>query len=508
MEEIVSCSFSNNIDQILPPYYYSPYYYLHLHSILLPRKSYKKSRLFIYLQKAFTEVKRLHTRIEGRCVTTRRVYVELVHFLVRHHDSMIIQMDDVLECYFNDIPTALFHDQIVAFELINLCLTHRDFFRRHTRVLSAYFPNVFKLLAWWPCSFLEEACEIVQLIANDNNFMEVFHAVLDLPTLCALLQLKRTIGLEDNVAMERKLGVPVQPHHNAMFSFLTREKAGGGETIDRMSEVHGLLGRLGAHPRVRYASEIVPAMLMSLFSMLEDEGNGEEGGGFEKAVVIRHLFPVMLERCFILYPKSDNTVSELLEIFAQNVRRVTTMLPEVVVEHKDEVLSFLSHVHTMDSSFLSLLCSVVWCIGEHAPSPHTPNHQHVTAFYENLETMLYEASSGIETSTNILGKPEVITALMSAMSKLAAYSQELIPRAVVGLTKVCVVRKDTLSWLSVADRLSVTSYAREMVNVLQKPKMAPLVMCHRETQGTWHLGADLGLPMSVRVLSKHAEVTG
>lgn len=449
-------------------------------------------------QKAFVEVKRLHSRIESKPVTTRRVYVELIQFCIRHHDSMVVQIDDVMELYFKEIPVKLYTNQIVAFEMLDLCLKNREFFQTKSKILSMYFPNIFKLLAWWPCSFLTEACELIEVFANEDNLLETFHSILDLPTLSALLYLKHNRKLDDQDQLEKTLGTPLKSYFNAMFSFFLREKSGGGETIDKLSELHSALELLGSNPRIRYTSDIVPAMLLSFFNVLESS---------KQTNVIKNMFPVILERSYQLYPSND-VMHEILEIFADNLKRITKISPHVIGLYQEEINTFLSQIYSTTNKISPVLCSVIWCVGEYACSDENCSRQQVSDYYETLETLLYEASSvfGLTTS-NILVCPIVITSLVSALSKLAAYSQELIPRAVVSLTKICTARKKgnmQSSSISLGDALAVTTFTLEMINLLQKPKVAPAILCRNGKKEPWHLQVESSLTMKVRVLAEHA----
>ena len=75
---------------------------------------------------------------------------------------MMVQIDDVLDIYFRHIPSKLFTSQSTAFEVYELCLKNSEFFRTKTKILIKYMPNLFRFAAWWPCNFLEEACEILR----------------------------------------------------------------------------------------------------------------------------------------------------------------------------------------------------------------------------------------------------------------------------------------------------------------------------------------------------------
>ena len=86
---------------------------------------------------------------------------------------MMVQIDDVLDIYFRHIPSKLFTSQSTAFEVYELCLKNSEFFRTKTKILIKYMPNLFRFVAWWPCNFLEEACEILSIFVNPQTAAEV-----------------------------------------------------------------------------------------------------------------------------------------------------------------------------------------------------------------------------------------------------------------------------------------------------------------------------------------------
>ena len=140
---------------------------------------------------------------------------------------MMVQVEDILETYFKYIPSKLYTSQVTAFEAYELCLRNIDFFtntisaatvdsssvtprsgRGGGGVLSKYTPNLFRFLAWWPCNFLEEACELLPALiigggrSSEQAAAEVLHLVLDLPCLAAALQLQHHKLLDDQERLQ------------------------------------------------------------------------------------------------------------------------------------------------------------------------------------------------------------------------------------------------------------------------------------------------------------------
>ena len=443
-------------------------------------------------QKVYVEIKRLYRRIEHNPLSARRVFVALIQFFIKHHVDMLLHVDDVLVVYFRDVPTKFYQNQTAALELLTLCIKNSEYFKTKTDILGKYFPNILKLIAWWPCTFLEEASELIEIFLNPSNCSEVFHAILDLPCLSALLYLKSEKILEDNNKLEEVLSIPIKPYFKAMFLFILRETSGGAETIDKLTELHNSLAALDTNPLVKYVSDIVPVLLLTYFDVMA-EINDENA--------FRNVFPVILERVYQLYPRNERQ-NEILDILSEQVEFISRIAVDVVSLNYQEILQFFTLVHTSSFRMKCMITSVVWCIGENASNDYCSNIQ-VTVLYETLETLVYESSQSINSHTNALAHPEVVSSLIAALSKLAAFSQELIPRAIMCLTKISTQQYDDSSrqLLPSSTLLAVTTYAQEMLHILQKPKAAPSILCDIEKRVPWHLDADASLLMKIHVLS-------
>lgn len=51
------------------------------------------------------------------------------------------------------------------------------------------------------------------------------------------------------------------PFYRPMFNFFTRGEGGHGDTINRLSAFHEILGDMSQHPRIIVCSQIVPVLL-------------------------------------------------------------------------------------------------------------------------------------------------------------------------------------------------------------------------------------------------------
>jgi len=79
-------------------------------------------------------------------------------------------------------------DPLVAMETVWFCLRNKASILTHTNVFSLYFHSLLKILAWHPMETLTEMDELLPTFVGPNTFLELFHSLLDLPLLTAVLE--------------------------------------------------------------------------------------------------------------------------------------------------------------------------------------------------------------------------------------------------------------------------------------------------------------------------------
>ena len=67
----------------------------------------------------------------------------------------------------------LYFSPEVAFEVVNYCCEHTKKLQQSTNIFSKYFPNIFKVLAWFPRTFLREFMELLPAMISEKTYMEV-----------------------------------------------------------------------------------------------------------------------------------------------------------------------------------------------------------------------------------------------------------------------------------------------------------------------------------------------
>jgi len=365
-------------------------------------------------------------------------------------------------------------------------LKNKEFFKLHPEVLVKYVPNLFRFAAWWPCNFMEEICEILSLILNQSTAAEILHLILDLPCLAALLQLSHDGFIEDPVKLGERLKTDLPPYSKALFNFILRDKLMGVETIDKIPELHRLLGEFSQDPLVKYVTDILPPLLVTYMSIIEELDSEE---------VYKKIFPILIERTYQLFPV-DAEHSKILEIFGSEIKSIAEWYPEVISLHSGEIISFLTLFRNSTSVQKSsnIVNAVLHAIGD---SVSAMDNAILSSFYDTIEELAYEALNGMNSNKEyILSSMEILQSLLATISKIAAHAQEHIQRAVVCLNKVVSFGADSPLFVN------LKSYAQELTNTLNRPQVAPAILCKRSGVVPWHLTGDSSLMLKIHVLSQ------
>jgi hypothetical protein len=90
--------------------------------------------------------------------------------------------------YFGQVLTAKFNDLGVAYGTIEFLLGNTEMLMNATNIFSKYVPNLLKILAWSPMTFVAEFLQLLPACISPTTASEVLHSLFDLPCLSATLQ--------------------------------------------------------------------------------------------------------------------------------------------------------------------------------------------------------------------------------------------------------------------------------------------------------------------------------
>ncbi|XP_046569666.1 AP-5 complex subunit zeta-1-like [Haliotis rubra] len=449
-----------------------------------------------HVPRVHQEVKRLYARVSSEAQYAP-IVLQILQFFVNHSSAVVHDPGDTYLHYFRNVLGRNFHDPGVAFDTIRFILRNLETLCHTTKVLSSFFPNILKILAWHPRTFVSEFTEILPALMSPATAMEVFHTVLDLPCVTAALEViekaKKIEHLGQGSTGDAEPSNSVEafqhPFYRPLFSFVTRYDGGHGDTIDKLSSLHNILSDMKALPRVVVCSQTVPVLVRVWFSVVLEEVDVEFAG---------QLLPVMLERSSLLYaiPEFQNDIRRLL---SENLVALLRKYPSIVNNQYQEISTFLMGTRDF-SDREAIFSNLVWCVGELCSLHHDPGctADLIAKYYETLEAMTYEVS-GLLLSAEHRSEvsPKIVSVLISAIAKLSTRCQDLIPRAILCLTKVA--KQHYNNAVDPEGSEALVSRAHELINLLKLPNFASVVLNPAADidSGRWHRD-NTALPIILR----------
>ncbi|XP_046362626.2 AP-5 complex subunit zeta-1-like [Haliotis rufescens] len=449
-----------------------------------------------HVPRVHQEVKRLYARVSSEAQYAP-IVLQILQFFVNHSSAVVHDPGDTYLHYFRNVLGRNFHDPGVAFDTVRFILRNLETLCHRTKVLSSFFPNILKILAWHPRTFVDEFTEILPALMSPTTAMEVFHTVLDLPCLTAALEVIEKakkiehLGQGPTGDSEPSNSVEAFQHsfYRPLFSFVTRYDGGHGDTIDKLSSLHNILSDMKSYPRVVVCSQAVPVLVRVWFSVVLEEVGAEFAG---------QLLPVMLERSSLLYtiPEFQNDIRRLL---SENLVALLRKYPSIVNSQYLEISTFLMGTRNFTDRE-AIFSNLVWCVGELCSLHHDPSctADLIAKYYETLEAMTYEVS-GLLLSAEHRSEvsPKIVSVLISAIAKLSTRCQDLIPRAILCLTKVA--KQHYNNAVDPEGGEALVSRAHELINLLKLPNFASVVLNPAADIdcGRWHRD-NTALPIILR----------
>ncbi|KAL1480997.1 hypothetical protein MTO96_050562, partial [Rhipicephalus appendiculatus] len=120
-----------------------------------------------------------------------------------------------------------------------------------------------QIFAWSPQQFKSQFLSIVPAFISAKSVVEVFHSLVDLPSLtAALLHEREMMGVPEGARAKRQSSVHIGSEvHKSMLKFVLRDISGIGDTFDGVAKFHSLIADQVNHPKVIRCSEHAPDLL-------------------------------------------------------------------------------------------------------------------------------------------------------------------------------------------------------------------------------------------------------
>ncbi|XP_077993899.1 AP-5 complex subunit zeta-1-like [Glandiceps talaboti] len=461
----------------------------------------------------FPTIKRVYSQISDN-MDYPRVHLVLIQFFLNHvkktfyhlntiklntGESMMYDCQQSLDAFFGQLLTIHYCKPSSAFDIVMFLQDNLELLCLHTKCMEKYFPNILKILAWNPRTYLTEFVDILPSMVSPNTAIEVFHTLVDLPCMTAALEvmqrasrfdLSSPMGGELLIVPGGSIEAYLTPINKPLFHFITRAKAGHGDTIDRLNVLHRLVSDMRLHPRVTVCGQAVSILLHLYFQTVVEHATFD---------LICKLLPVMLERSAEIYG-SENYKKDIRRVLADNLCTIFKLHPGLIFEVRSDLMDFIDGLRNVTGRE-DFFIHMVWIIGEYCSSTYddrcTP--EIISKYYESLETLCYEISMSIHATS---GQPHysirLLTVLMSAVAKLASRCQDLIPRVLLCLSKIA--QQQRKSDIEEENKLVVTDRANELVNLLKLPNVASIILSPAADleSGRWHTDNNTSIPMMLQ----------
>ncbi|XP_048576058.1 AP-5 complex subunit zeta-1 isoform X2 [Nematostella vectensis] len=435
-------------------------------------------------------------RLYGRITTDmsmgkwKRVMLPVVQFFLNHGEAVVFDAEPACKMLFGNFVSAYYFSAPFAFDVVMFCLNNMEKLCLSTSIFIKFFPNLLKILAWFPRTFLMEFLELLPVMMSEDSAVEVFHSLLDLPCLSAAM------CTSWNARAKSSSDVPstkltsadsfLDSKYKPLFSFILRPEAGHGDTISKLVVLHELLADMVEHPRVMVSSQIVTPLLSTYFKVLMSEAD---------CSIVSRLVPVILERSVLIY-NVQNCDIHIRRILAEQLILIFQTYPSLIATHQPDITEFIAGMKNLGLDKQNFFINLVWSIGEYASASYYKGCTvpMIVQYFESLEALTYEivmqSSPG---KVPFTGK--LISVLMTTLAKLASRCQDLVQRAILCCSKIVRTKPEMLTDPGCYQDLLIRS--QELINLLKLPNVAPVVLNPQPdwVTGRWHSDRNASLPL-------------
>ncbi|NXS14721.1 AP5Z1 protein, partial [Neodrepanis coruscans] len=429
-----------------------------------------------YVYRTVSLLRILHSRICGDA-TYARALLPIAQFFLNHSKLAAVDSDAICKHLFVDIPAQLFHNPSLAFEFVQFCKDNSQLFTNTSSLFRQSFPNLFKFLAWNSPPLISEFVDLLPFLLDAGTAIEIFHLLLDLPCLTAALDIQlRAAALPTS---EKATSDPAvkpatcleafrHPLYKSTFQYLLRTKSAPEDAPDSLIPLRQLLGSLASSPRVVQCAETVPVLLELFFRVVAEFADGS---------LINQLVVLLLQRSDHLY-EIPAFKDDVYRVLSSQLAVLCKLHPALVVELSTEILEFSGTVTNIQNKE-PIFTHMVWAIGEYLSVSYDKRCtvEQITRFFETLEAVLFEITQLRPLASTPSCAPRAISVLMATLTKLAARSQDLIPRVSMFLSKMrTFVQSPAVTSIYCEEDLEeLLIRATELMNLLKMPSVAQFV---------------------------------
>ncbi|XP_062999327.1 AP-5 complex subunit zeta-1 [Elgaria multicarinata webbii] len=460
-----------------------------------------------YVYRSLSCLTNLHGRISGD-LSYARVLLPIAQFFLNHSETAAVDSEAVYKHLFTKVPAQLFHNPMLAYEFVQFCRRNVLFFTENLGIFRQNTPNLFKFLAWNSPALIAEYMDLLPALLSADTAVEIFHLLLDLPCLAAALEVQLRSALapmSERTALDATLKPATclealrHPEYRGLFQYLLRVESAPGDP-GRLTPLRRLLGSMASYPRVVQCAESVPVLLQLFFGVVAEFADG---------ALANKLVLALLERSDRLY-ELPAFKEEVFRVMSSQLPCLCRRHPSLVAELSKPLLEFSGTVTNIQSKE-DIFTHVVWAVGEYVSVSHDRRCtvEQINKFFEVLEAMLFEITQLRPSASVPKYSPRVVAVLMTALTKLASRSQDLIPRVSLFLSKMrTFVQSPAVSSIySAEDTDAILTRATELMNLLKMPNVAQFVLTPpaEVSSPRFHQDTPVSLPLAMKTTSRLLE---
>jgi AP-5 complex subunit zeta-1 len=392
------------------------------------------------VKKQFTAIKKLYSlsRPSLNKRSNAYIFLEILEYFLHHGEVVLHDPDPLLRQYFDGFLSENFMDPIIALETLWFCLRLKAPLVQHTNVLTLYFHSLLKAAAWHPVETIFEFNELIPTFASPTTYLELFHALLDLPLLTATLEKlelerdTRTMPQGGSSSMSsNSVREMMSDKYGVLFHLLLRKESGVvinfWDSSQTLSLVKDFCRDVEVTPRIRALADTVPQFLETFFKVVIEYADEN---------MLLNLLPVVFERVDQLFPFKDFE-TRVRTVLVRNVLAIFQKFPHFIVHLKTLILEVIRDSHTTARE--ELVLSLCWAAGEYSSLNLTPQCtiQTLYDYDEALELFAFERMviEGGDSSSQVYNT-RVMLVVISSLTKLASRWQPLASRVVLCLAKL------------------------------------------------------------------------
>ncbi|XP_075292439.1 AP-5 complex subunit zeta-1 isoform X2 [Opisthocomus hoazin] len=430
-----------------------------------------------YVYRAVSFLKTVHSRICGDAAYARAL-LPIAQFFLNHSKMAAVDSDAIYKHLLTDIPAQLFHNPSLAFEFVQFCKDNSQLFAETSSIFRQSFPNLFKFLAWNSPPLISEFVDLLPFLLDAGTAIEIFHLLLDLPCLTAALDIQlrssalptsKRAACDPAVKPATCLEAFRHPLYKNMFQYLLRTES---------------------------TPEDAPERVVAEFA---------------DGPLINQLVVLLLQRSDQLY-EIPGFRDDVYRVLGSQLAMLCWLRPALIVEQSTEILEFSGTVSNIQNKE-AIFTHMVWAIGEYMSVSYDKRCtvEQISRFFETLEVVLFEITQLRPLASTPSYAPRAISVLMATLTKLAARSQDLIPRTSMFLSKMrtfvqspavtAVYREEDLEQLLIR--------ATELMNLLKMPSVAQFVFTPPVNVATTRFQREVNdsLHFALRIVTRLLEPT-